>query len=77
MTGGFGLTVPRTGRRGAPKLVAGLVPPQCLAQLAHAGGRGPKTNPTKKKSINLDEKGAQVDASGSSDSISPPNLMAK
>ena len=45
VTGGFGLTVPRTGRRGAPKLVAGLVPPQCLAQLAHAGGRGPKTNP--------------------------------
>ena len=49
--GGFGLTVPRTGLRGAPKLVAGLVPPQCLAQLAHAGGRGPKTNPPPKKKL--------------------------
>ena len=47
--GGFGLTVPITGLRGAPKLVAGLVPPQCLAQLAHAGGRGPKTSPPQKK----------------------------
>ena len=28
-------------------------------------------------SINLDEKGAQVEVSGSSDSISPRNLMAK
>ena len=49
VTGGFGLTVPSMGLRGAPKLVAGLVPPQCPAQLAHAGGRGPRTTPKKKR----------------------------
>lgn len=38
-----------TGLRGALKLVAGLVPPQCSAQLAYAGGRGPKTTPKKNK----------------------------